>query len=70
MVKENKPQNTDEAGKFGPVIIKTNFSSYQNRIQLAIDQLVKAGANPDEIAVIDIALAELVLLKLPRGGQK
>ena len=47
----NKPSNTAEAGKLAGYY-KNDYLAYQKRIQLAIDQLVKAGANPDEIAII------------------
>jgi dienelactone hydrolase len=35
---------------------KNNVGEYQRRIQLALDQLVKSGANPDNIVVIGYVL--------------
>jgi dienelactone hydrolase len=65
----NKPENTDEAGKLAGYY-KTDFTSYQNRIQLAIDQLVKAGANADEIAVIGYCFGGTGAIEAARGGLK
>ena len=48
---DKRPINYNEAGaKAG--YYKKNIKEYQTRIQLALDQLVKQGANPDEIVVI------------------
>ena len=49
--KGNYPKNTDEAGKIAGYY-KTNVLEYQNRIVLALNELVKSGANPDNIAII------------------
>lgn len=65
----NKPQNTGEAGKLAGYF-KKDFTAYQNRIQLAIDQLVKAGANPDEIAVIGYCFGGTGAIEAARGGLK
>ncbi|MFC4740571.1 dienelactone hydrolase family protein [Flavobacterium ponti] len=65
----NKPSNTNEAGKLAG-FYKTDFASYQKRIQLAIDQLVKAGANPDEIAVIGYCFGGTGAIEAARGGLK
>ena len=65
----NKPKNTEEAGKLAG-FYKTDFMSYQKRIQLAIDQLVKAGANPDEIAVIGYCFGGTGAIEAARGGLK
>lgn len=46
-----KPANAQEAGKQAGHF-KTNYKEYQKRIKLALEQLVKSGANPNEIAVI------------------
>lgn len=48
---DKRPSNTDEAGKLAGYF-KTHYLEYQNRIQLALNQLIKAGANPKEIAII------------------
>ncbi|MDI9311839.1 MAG: dienelactone hydrolase family protein [Limnohabitans sp.] len=48
---DKRPKDTKEAGQQAGYY-KSNYKEYQKRIQLALDQLVKAGANPDKIAVI------------------
>jgi dienelactone hydrolase len=48
---DKRPANTEEAGKMAGYF-KKNYAEYQKRIQLALDQLLKSGANPDKIAVI------------------
>lgn len=65
----NKPQNTGEAGKLAGYF-KTDYEAYQTRIQLAIDQLVKAGANADEIAVIGYCFGGTGAIEAARGGLK
>ena len=48
---DQRPNGPKEAGpKAG--YFKKNIKEYQTRIQLALGQLVKQGANPDEIVVI------------------
>ncbi len=47
----NYPKDTKEAGK-NAGFYKTNYKDYQKRISLALEQLVLAGANPDNIVVI------------------
>jgi len=47
----NTPTNSKEAGQKAGYY-KKNISEYQKRIQLALDELVKQGANPDNIVVI------------------
>ncbi|MEW5675151.1 dienelactone hydrolase family protein [Flavobacterium enshiense] len=48
---DKRPANSQEAGKIAGHF-KTNYKEYQHRIQLALEQLIKSGANPKEIAVI------------------
>ncbi|WP_309612985.1 dienelactone hydrolase family protein [Flavobacterium sp.] len=48
---DQRPTNYSEAGQKAGYY-KKNIKEYQTRIQLALDQLVKHGANPDEIVVI------------------
>ncbi|KGO89476.1 dienelactone hydrolase family protein [Flavobacterium suncheonense] len=48
---DKRPTNPQEAGKIAGHF-KTNYKEYQHRIQLALEQLIKSGANPKEIAVI------------------
>ena len=47
----NKPSNYSEAGKKAGYF-KKNIQEYQKRIQLALEQLIKQGANQDEIVVM------------------
>ena len=49
--KGNYPKNTDEAGEISSYY-KSNVLEYQNRIVLALNELIKSGANPDNIAII------------------
>ncbi len=65
----NNPSNTSEAGKLAG-FYKTDYATYQKRIQLAIDQLVKAGANADEIAVIGYCFGGTGAIEAARGGLK
>ncbi len=65
----NKPTNTGEAGKLAGYF-KNNYKDYQKRIQLAIDQLVKQGANPDEIAVIGYCFGGSGAIEAARGTLK
>ncbi|NHN27719.1 dienelactone hydrolase family protein [Flavobacterium jejuense] len=65
----NKPNNTTEAGKLSGYF-KNSYKDYQRRIQLAIDQLVKQGANPDEIAVIGYCFGGTGAIETARGNMK
>ena len=65
----NKPSNTGDAGKLAGYF-KNNYKDYQKRIQLAIDQLVKQGANPDEIAVIGYCFGGTGAIEAARGNLK
>mgnify|MGYP006214427849 CR=1 FL=1 len=53
--KDNRPKNTSEAGQKAGYF-KNNFAEYQKRIQLALEQLIKLGANPDKVVVSGAAL--------------
>jgi dienelactone hydrolase len=48
---DKRPTNKSEAGKLAG-FYKTNIKEYQKRILLALNELIKQGANPDKIAVI------------------
>jgi len=48
---DKRPTNPSEAGKLAG-FYKSNIKEYQKRIQLALNELIKQGANPDKIAVI------------------
>lgn len=63
----NKPNNTEEAGKLSG-FYKNDFLAYQKRIQLAIMQLIKSGANPNEIAVIGYCFGGTGAIEAARSG--
>ena len=63
----NYPTNTQEAGKQAG-FYKSNFLDYQRRIQLALDQLVKLGANPDQIVVIGYCFGGTGALEAARAN--
>ena len=48
---DQRPTNYAEAGKKAGYF-KKNIKKYQTRIQLALDQLVKQGVNPEDIVVM------------------
>ena len=47
---------------------KKNFEQYQNRIQLALEQLIKSGANPDKIVVIGYCFGGTGAIETVRGN--
>ncbi|WP_432671502.1 dienelactone hydrolase family protein [Flavobacterium sp. SM2513] len=63
----NYPTNAQEAGtKSG--YYKTNFLEYQKRIQLALEQLIILGANPDNIVVIGYCFGGTGVLEAARAN--
>jgi dienelactone hydrolase len=67
--KDSKPKNTSEAGpKAG--YYKKNFAEYQNRIQLALNELVKLGANPDKIVVMGYCFGGTGAIEAARANMK
>lgn len=65
----NYPKNTSEAGaKAG--YYKTNVEQYQKRISLAMEQLIKSGANPDNIVVIGFCFGGTGALEAARAQLK
>ena len=65
----NYPTNTQEAGKQAG-FYKANFLDYQKRIQLALDQLIKLGTNPDQIVVIGYCFGGTGALEVARSTMK
>jgi dienelactone hydrolase len=62
----NYPKDNAEAGKKSGYY-KTNYTEYQKRISLALDQLIHAGANPDNIVVIGYCFGGTGALEAARG---
>lgn len=65
----NKPTNSKEAGKLAG-FYKQNVAEFQKRIQLALDQLVKQGANPDEIVVMGYCFGGTGAIEAARSNMK
>ena len=66
---DQRPKNYQEAGaKAG--YFKKNINEYHTRIQLALDQLVKHGANPDEIVVIGYCFGGTGAVEAARTNMK
>ncbi|RXR17711.1 dienelactone hydrolase family protein [Flavobacterium amnicola] len=66
---DKRPTDAKEAGQQAGYY-KTNYAEYQKRIQLALDQLVKAGANPEKIAVIGYCFGGTGAIEAARGNMK
>lgn len=62
----NYPKNTAEAGKQAGYF-KTNFAEYQKRINLALQELIKSGANADNIVAIGYCFGGTGVLEAARG---
>lgn len=62
----NYPKDYNEAGK-NAGFYKTNFKDYQKRIALALEQLIRSGANPDNIVVIGYCFGGTGALEAARG---
>lgn len=66
---DQRPKNTSEAGQKAGYF-KKNIKEYQTRIQLALDQLVKQGANADEIVVIGYCFGGTGAIEAARTNMK
>ena len=66
---DQRPTNYNEAGAKADYF-KKNIKEYQTRIQLALDQLVKQGANPDEIVVIGYCFGGTGAIEAARTNMK
>lgn len=62
----NYPKNTTEAGKQAG-FYKTNYEAYQKRINAALQELIKSGANADNIIVIGYCFGGTGVLEAARG---
>jgi dienelactone hydrolase len=65
----NYPQTTADAGKMAG-FYKKNTILYQKRIELALEQLIQSGANPDNIAVIGFCFGGTGALEAARKNIK
>lgn len=65
----NYPKDTKEAGK-NAGYYKKNISEYQKRIALALEQLIRSGANPDNIVVIGYCFGGTGALEAARAHLK
>jgi dienelactone hydrolase len=63
----NYPAGTKEAGEKSGYY-KTNFIEYQRRIQIALQQLLKSGADANNIVVIGYCFGGTGALEAARGG--
>ena len=63
----NYPKNTKEAGQQAG-FYKKNVEKYQTRIQLALEQLIKQGANPDKIVIIGFCFGGTGALEAARAN--
>jgi dienelactone hydrolase len=62
----NYPKDNAEAGKKSG-LFKTNYKDYQKRISLALDQLIRSGANPSNLVVIGYCFGGTGALEAARG---
>ncbi len=62
----NYPTNYQEASKSAGYY-KSNYKEYQKRISLALDELVKTGADPENLAVIGYCFGGTGALEAARG---
>lgn len=65
----NYPKDNAEAGKIAG-FYKNDFLAYQKRISLALQQLIDAGANPDNIVIIGYCFGGTGALEAARGHLK
>jgi len=63
----NYPSTTQEAGKQAG-LYKKDFKAYQKRISLALDELIKGGADPDNIVIIGYCFGGTGALEAARAG--
>ncbi len=63
----NYPKDNAEAGKQAGYY-KKNYKDYQRRIRLALEQLVRSGANKDNVAMIGYCFGGTGVLEAARAG--
>lgn len=63
----NYPTNTKEAGEQAGYY-KNNYKAYQKRISLALEQLIKSGANANNIVITGYCFGGTGVLEAARAG--
>lgn len=63
----NYPKDNTEAGKQAGYY-KKNYKDYQRRISLALEQLIKSGANKDNVVIIGYCFGGTGVLEAARAG--
>lgn len=66
---DKRPTNSTEAGEIAGYF-KNNITEYHKRIQLALDQLIKQGANPDKIVVMGYCFGGTGAIEAARMNMK
>jgi dienelactone hydrolase len=66
---DQRPKDYTEAGQKAGYF-KKNIKEYQTRIQLALDQLIKEGANPDDIVVLGYCFGGTGAIEAARTNMK
>jgi dienelactone hydrolase len=66
---DKRPKDYKEAGQ-NAGYYKKNITEYHKRIQLALDQLIKSGANADEIVVIGYCFGGTGAIEAARTNMK
>lgn len=63
----NYPKDNNEAGQRAG-FYKNNYEQYQKRVRLALDELIKSGANPNKIVIIGYCFGGTGALEAARGN--
>jgi dienelactone hydrolase len=66
---DKRPANKQDAGKSAGYY-KKNYTEYQKRIQLALDELIKLGANANNIAIIGYCFGGTGAIEAARANFK
>ncbi len=66
---DKRPKSPKEAGPIAGSF-KKDYKLYQKRIQLALDQLIKSGVNPNKIAVIGYCFGGTGAIEAARSNMK